>query len=84
MRGIDFQNSFGEYLLDEHRKIPYAHLCKVCQKDKRGACRYMALTVIGFVCVKKALPLKKMIDKKVKENRFHAVGDNCEGLGSIE
>lgn len=80
MKGIDFQSNFGEYLLDEDRKISNEHLCNVCKKDTKEACRYIGLSVIGFVCAKNT-PLKKMLDQKVKENKFSAIGDNCSGIG---
>ena len=78
---------YGEYLLDPARKIPDAHLKSVCKNgcgDK--ACRYMALTVKGFACVKKS-PLKGKLDLMVdmaKQGhvKFVARGNNCEGLGA--
>ena len=81
MKAIDLQDNFGEYLLDENRKIPKAHLNTVCQLyQKECTCRYIGLSVIGFVCVKRT-PMKKTLDRMVKEKKMLVQGDNCEGLG---
>ena len=83
MYGVDFNNQLTEYLLDEGRKIPKAHLdsvCKIEQKDK--TCRYIALSKIGYVCMKKS-PAKEKLDKMVEEDNIIAKSDNCEGLGVI-
>ena len=76
---------YGRYLLDPTRKIPKAHL-KVCQyQEGEKTCRYIALTVQGFVCVKNC-PLKEKVDLMVEmakqgHVKFTARGDNCEGFG---
>lgn len=81
MKGIDLQRDYGEFFLDENRKIPKAHLNSVCKLyQKNSTCRYLSLTVQGFVCVKKS-PMKKVLDNMVKENKMIAKSDNCEGLG---
>jgi len=82
MYGVDFNNQLGEYLLDKQKKIPKAHLegvCKIGQKDK--TCRYIALSKIGYVCMKKS-PAKKKLDEMVREDNMIAQSDNCEGLGN--
>ena len=83
MYGVDFQNQLGEYLLDEGRKINNAHLegvCKIDQQEK--TCRYIALSKIGYVCMKKS-PAKKKLDEMVEAENMTARSDNCEGLGII-
>lgn len=81
MYGVDFNNQLIEYLLDENRKIPKAHLegvCKIEQKEK--TCRYIALSKIGHVCMKKS-PIKDKLDKMAHGLDMSALSDNCEGLG---
>ena len=81
MYGIDFNNQLGEYLLDEKRKIPKAHLSSVCKiEQKEMTCRYISLSQIGHVCMKKS-PAKEKLDQMVKEEKMSARADNCEGLG---
>ena len=82
MYGIDFNNQLGEYLLDHNRKIPKAHLngvCKIDQKEK--TCRYISLSKIGYVCMKKS-PAKQKLDEMSDEGSMVARSDNCEGLGA--
>lgn len=80
MYSVDFQNQLNDYLLDEGRKIPAAHLKSVCKKDQKDACRYICLCQIGFVCMKKS-PAKKQIDGWANTKIMSARADNCEGLG---
>jgi len=81
MYGVDFNNQLGEYLLDENRKIPKAHLNKVCFiGNKEKTCRYISLSKIGYVCMKKS-PAKDKLDKLSKDGNMIAQSDNCEGLG---
>jgi len=83
MYTVDFNNQLLEYLLDEKRKIPKAHLqtvCKIEQKEK--TCRYIALSRIGYICMKKS-PIKQKLDEMVKEKNMIALADNCEGLGDV-
>jgi hypothetical protein len=83
MYGIDFNNQLVDYLLDDDRKIPKAHLegvCKIEQKDK--TCRFIALSKIGYVCMKKS-PAKVKLDEMAKDGNMVAQSDNCEGLGDI-
>ncbi len=83
MYAVDFNDQLNEYLLDEKRKIPKAHLdvvCKIEQKEK--TCRYIALSKIGHVCMKKS-PAKLKLNQLVKENKMTAQADNCEGLGDL-
>ena len=82
MYSIDFNNELNEYLLDEKRKIPKAHLDSVCliyQQDK--TCRYISLSSIGFVCMKKS-PVKDKLTEMARDKRLTSKGDNCEGLGN--
>tara|TARA_Y100000034_G_C6888167_1_gene408119 strand:- start:1471 stop:1839 length:369 start_codon:yes stop_codon:yes gene_type:complete len=68
-------------VLDEDRKIPRAHLDSVCKfGHKSETCRYITLTLDGYVCVKKT-GAKLTIDKKVADGDWLSKGDNCEGLG---
>ena len=83
MYGVDFNNQLSDYLLDENRKISKAHLnsvCKIGQKEK--ACRYIALSQIGYICMKKS-PAKNKLDEMVNNKSMSARSDNCEGLGII-
>lgn len=82
MKGVDFQNNLNDYLMDGDRKITKAHLNTVC-KPEHGAdtCKYLFLSPIGFVCMKKS-PAKKSLDLMAKEKKMTAQSDNCEGLGS--
>jgi hypothetical protein len=82
MYAVDFNNQLNNYLLDEKRKISKAHLDAVCQiEQKEKTCRYIALSKIGYVCMKKS-PAKAKLDQLVKENNLIAQSDNCEGLGN--
>ncbi len=80
MYSVDFQNQLNDYLLDEGRKIPNAHLESVCKKDRKDACRYICLCKIGFVCMKKS-PAKEKLDGWANAKEMSAIADNCEGLG---
>ena len=82
MQAVDHNGDMNNYLTDENRKIPEAHLNTVC-KLKQGSktCRYIGLVPsLGFVCAKKT-PMKTMLDDRTVEGSMKAVGDNCEGLG---
>jgi|GEM_PF-3609318 len=84
MQAIDSQGRYGEYLLDETRKIPDAHRTSVCLfEQNEKTCRYLCLAAKGFVCVKKT-PMKLVIDQFVSKKCLRACGDNCEGLGDIK
>ena len=81
MYGVDFNNQLSDYLLDENRKIPKAHLNSVCKiEQKEKTCRYIALSEIGFVCMKKS-PAKNKLDQLSNSGSMSAKSDNCEGLG---
>jgi len=81
MYGVDFNNQLGEYLLDEKRKIPKAHLSSVCKIEQgEETCRYIALSQIGYVCMKKS-PAKEKLDEMAMDKKIKAISDNCEGLG---
>jgi len=84
MYGVDFNNQLSDYLLDENRKIPKAHLNSVCKiEQQEKTCRYIALSEIGFVCMKKS-PAKNKLDEMVTKESISARSDNCEGLGVID
>ena len=80
MQAVDLQGQMNEYFFDPKRKIPKAHLNTVCKKHQKGACRYISLTGVGYVCVKHT-PMKKVLDQKAIAGDMTARGDNCEGLG---
>jgi len=81
MYGVDFNNQLCDYLLDENRKIPKAHLEGICKIDKqKETCRYIALSKIGYVCMKKS-PVKNKLDELANDGNISAQSDNCEGLG---
>ena len=82
MYTIDKNSEYGKYLLDESRLIPKSHLCSVCKKGQgEKCCRYISLSIKGFVCVKKT-PIKEKIDSQI--SIFTSKGNNCEGLGNEE
>ena len=84
MNLIDFKGEMGEYLLDEDRKIPKAHLNSICKIYKKNlSCRYIFLSPNGFVCVKRT-PIKTTLDSMVSKQEVTARGDNCEGLGNYK
>lgn len=73
----------GEFLLDPKRKIPASHLKRVCKKGQGAkCCRYIALSVSGFACMKNT-PIKTILDDKVLANEMSAKADNCSGLGDL-
>ena len=83
MYGVDFNNQLGDYLLDENRKIPKAHLEGICEIDKQEkTCRYISLSKIGYVCMKKS-PAKNTLDEVAASGNMSAQSDNCEGLGVV-
>ncbi len=83
MYSIDFKNQLNDYLLDENRKIPKAHLDSVCKiYKKHETCRYLSLSTIGYVCMKKS-PIKDKLDELARTKKMVARADNCEGLGNI-
>jgi hypothetical protein len=83
MQSVDLRGDYTEYFLDETKKIPQKYLDSVCQyKQAEKTCRYICLSVKGYICVKKT-PIKEMLDDRVKNNSMKAVGDNCAGLGKI-
>ena len=84
MQAVDLNNEMNDFFGDEQRKIPQAHLDSVCKlKQGEKTCRYISLTVNGFICTKKT-PIKSMLDQRVLDNKMSAKGDNCEGLGQYE
>tara|TARA_Y100000310_G_C19998390_1_gene497310 strand:+ start:132 stop:377 length:246 start_codon:yes stop_codon:yes gene_type:complete len=80
MQAVNMGGTLNEYLFDKNRKIPDAHRETICLCRKAGSCRYIGLSPIGYVCVKKT-PMKKSLDKLALEGKMRATGDNCEGLG---
>jgi len=81
MYGVDFNDQLNKYLLDDERKITKAHLEGVCNIGKKEkACRYIALSKNGYVCMKKS-PIKSKLDEMANNESMSARSDNCEGLG---
>jgi len=81
MQAVDLQGSLGEYLFDEDRKITKDYLHSICRYKKgKQTCKYICLSVKGYVCIKKT-PMKKTLDQRCKEGKMSAQGDNCGGLG---
>ena len=79
MQAIDTHGQ-GDYLFDKSRKISLSHLETVCKKGQgKECCRYIGLSVIGFMCSKKT-PIKSVLDELTLNNKMKAQGDNCEGL----
>ena len=56
----------------EHVRV----ICKVGQGIE--CCRYLLMAQYGWKCAKR-MTTRTLIDKRVAEGRFHALGDNCEG-----
>ena len=80
MHIVDKNSDLNEYFCDEKRKIPKNHLDSVCKYNRgKNACRYICLSMIGFVCTKKT-PAKTIVDNMVNSDSFKAKSDNCEGL----
>ena len=80
MKCIDFKNEFDKYLNDENRKISEEQLnniCRIYQKEK--TCRYIFLSSIGHVCIKRT-SLKKEIDRLADNGKMTGNSDNCVGL----
>ena len=81
MQAVDLNGNLGEYFLDDNRKITKAHLDTICLLHRqKKTCRYIGLSVNGYVCVKKT-PMKKTLDQRCKEGKMSAQGDNCGGMG---
>lgn len=83
MYGVDFQGIYNKYVLDKSRKINDTHLKNVCCVNTKKSCKYISLSVSGFICVKKT-PLKEVLDKLSLEGKIRSKCDNCEGLGKYE
>lgn len=82
MNIVDEKGSLNKYFADPKIFVPKAHLEKVCKCKQRGVCRYLGITINGFICAKNT-PAKAHIDKAVLENKFTATADNCEGFGQL-
>lgn len=82
MQAVDHDGVMNDYLTDEKRKIPDAHLHSICKlKQGEKTCRYIGLVPsLGFVCAKKT-PMMTMLDERASEGKMKAIGNNCEGLG---
>ena len=46
-------------------------------------CKYIALSLIGFVCMKDS-PAQKKLDELAKSDKIKAKGDNCRGINFNE
>jgi len=62
-----------------NNRIPDQHQRDVCKPGTLECCRYITAGAAGLYC-EKHTSLKSIIDARVAENSFRAVGDNCEGL----
>ena len=81
---VNWDVDAAKYLNDKSLKIIESHLNKVCLIGKgKKACRYIALTTSGYVCVKNT-PLKMFIDKEIVNSKWRAIGDNCDGFQTSE
>jgi len=81
MQAVDLRGEFNEIFFDPERKIPKAHLERVCKKGEgQETCRYIGLGPEGFVCVKNT-KLARFLDERVANDQLKAQGDNCNGLG---
>ncbi len=79
---LDSKDELNDFLLDPNRKIPKTHLSSVCKlRQGKDTCRYIFLSEIGYICMKKS-PAKKNLDRLVIQEKLSARGDNCEGLGA--
>jgi len=80
MQAFDHEGTLADIMLDEERKIPKDHLDNICLMHSGAqTCRYIGLSVNGFVCVKHS-PMQVALDENVREGKLKACGDNCGGL----
>lgn len=80
MKAIDHQQQLNDIVLDERRKIPEDHLENICKIHQgKVTCRYICLSVDGYVCVKNS-NIDKVLDKQVEQETMSACGDNCPGI----
>ena len=56
----------------------YVNVCKLGQGSK--CCRYLVAGMEGLECGKLQDGLRKIIDQRVADGQFMAIGDNCEGI----
>ena len=60
----------------------FKHVRDICKVGMGiETCRYllMAQSQYGWKCAK-LMTARTLIDQRVAEGRFHALGDNCEGV----
>jgi hypothetical protein len=59
--------------------IDIEHVRAVCQLGQGvESCRYLLMAQYGWKCAK-LTTARTLIDQRVAQGRFHALGDNCEG-----
>lgn len=69
-------------------EIPFIHfkpeweVKEVCKPGSFDCCRYLGADQNGFTCLK-LTGFKELIDKRVVEKTFNAIGDNCEGIKEV-
>jgi len=64
------------------------HVAEVCRPGEgKLTCRYLTVSGMppaGFVCGKLDAKVKHTIDSRVRDGKFNAQGDNCEGVTTEE
>lgn len=63
------------------RHVPSFYAFKVCQPGSAQCCRYLVAGPEGFECAKHCVSLREIINQRVAEGTFRAIGDNCPGYG---
>ena len=86
---VDDSGILSQFLGDPKRRIPKAHLLRVCKIGQAGSCRYAAKTIPDpkgspvWVCAKNT-PTKGKIDAAVAAGVFKKnTCDNCDGFGTL-
>ena len=68
------------FSMRNEKSLKNIYILFVDTKKGKDTCRYICLSVKGFVCMKKT-PMKKTLDERSKEGKMKAQSDNCRGLG---
>jgi hypothetical protein len=61
-------------------KITGDRLKNICKIGTDKCCAYLICGAKGFECGKNNLEIKIIIDKRLKDGKMNATGDNCSGL----
>lgn len=69
----------GQYNLLPPDKAYIKDVCRPGEQER--TCRYLVSSTKGIECAK-LTELKYTLDRRVKENKFIARGDNCDGMGT--